>query len=62
VKELGDLIDTGQAALLVVGESKVEQQIEKSVMHAEKHAIKELNNISPRDLDAAVAQAAKEAS
>jgi uncharacterized membrane protein len=62
VKELGDLIDTGQAALLVVGESKVEQQIEKSVMHAEKQAIKELNNISPQDLDDAVAQAAKEAS
>jgi uncharacterized membrane protein len=61
VKELGDIIDTGQAALLVVGESKVEQQIEKAVTKAEKHAVKELQNVSSDQLNAAVAEAAREA-
>jgi uncharacterized membrane protein len=57
VKEFGDLIDTGQAALVVVGESKVQQALEKAALKAEKHVAKELD-VSPKDLDAAVREAA----
>ena len=32
VKELGDIIDDGQAALVIVGESKVEQAIDKAAL------------------------------
>jgi hypothetical protein len=59
VKELGDIIDAGQAALLVVGESKLEQQVEKAVTKAEKHVAKELD-VKPSDIDAAIQQAAQE--
>jgi uncharacterized membrane protein len=59
VKQLGDVIDAGQAALLVVGESKLEQAVEKAVRKAEKHVAKELD-VSPGDIDAAIQQAARE--
>jgi hypothetical protein len=43
VKELGDLIDAGQAALLIVGESTIESAIDKAGLKAQKHVAKELN-------------------
>ncbi|HEX6518550.1 MAG TPA: DUF1269 domain-containing protein [Streptosporangiaceae bacterium] len=57
VKELGELIDSGQAALVVVGESKVEQALNKAALKAEKHIAKQLD-VSPKDVDAAVRAAA----
>src|ERR1700756_396043 len=53
VKELGELIDTGQAALVVVGESKVQEALDKAALKAEKHIAKQLD-VSPKDVDAAV--------
>ena len=61
VKELGDVIDVGQAALVIVGESKVEQAVEKAGLKAEKHVAKELD-VSPKDIDKAVQEAAGEIS
>ena len=61
VKELGDIIDAGQAALVIVGESKVEQAVEKAGLKAEKHVAKELD-VSPKDIDKAVQEAAGEVS
>jgi hypothetical protein len=58
-KDLGELIDTGQAALLVVGESKMEQALDKAALKAEKHIAKQLD-VSPKDIDAAVREAAGE--
>jgi uncharacterized membrane protein len=49
-KELGDFIDPGQAGLLVVGESKVEQAIARAVTRAEKQTAKELD-VDPKDVD-----------
>ena len=57
VKELGDVIDDGQAALVIVGESKLEQALEKAGLKAEKHVAKELD-VSPKDVDKAVQEAA----
>ena len=59
VKEFGDVIDDGQAALVIVGESKVEQALEKAGLKAEKHVAKELD-VSPADVDKAVQEAAAE--
>jgi uncharacterized membrane protein len=42
-KELGDLIDNGQATLLVIGESRVEEQLDKALTHAEKSIEKEID-------------------
>ncbi len=49
-KELGDFIDPGQAGLLVVGESKVQEAIAKAVTRAEKQTAKELD-VDPKDVD-----------
>ena len=59
VKEFGEVIDAGAAALVVVGESKIEQALDKAALKAEKHVAKELD-VSPGDIDAAVREAAAE--
>jgi Protein of unknown function (DUF1269) len=61
VRELGELIDDGQAALVIVGESKLEEAVDKAALKAEKHVAKELN-VKPKDVDRAVREAATEVS
>lgn len=60
VKELGDLIDSGQAALLVAGASNVEDAINKAELKAEKHVAKQLTNVKKSEIDDAVKAAASE--
>ena len=59
VKEFGELIDTGQAALIIVGQSTLQDAIDKAQLKAEKRVAKQLD-VSAKDVDAAVQQAAKE--
>ena len=61
VKELGELIDDDEAALLIVGESTLESALEKAGMKAEKHVAKELD-VSSKDIDNAIQEAATEVS
>jgi uncharacterized membrane protein len=61
IKEFGEAIDDGTAALVVVGESKIEQAVDKAALKAEKHVAKELD-VKPSDIDAAVREAASELS
>ncbi len=61
VKEFGDIIDDGQAALVIVGESKLEQAVDKAALKAEKHVAKELD-VESKDIDKAVREAATEVS
>ena len=61
VRELGELIDDGQAALVIVGESKLEQAVDKAALKAGKHIAKELD-VKPKDIDKAVREAASEVS
>ncbi len=49
-KELGDFIDPGEAGLVIVGESKLEEPIKKAVRRAEKQTARELD-VSPKDVD-----------
>ena len=42
IKELGELLDSGQAAFIVIGESRVGEQIEKSLTRAEKSIEREI--------------------
>ena len=58
VKELGELIDAGEAALLVIGASTLEAALDKAELKAEKHIAKELDKVSTADVDAAVKDAA----
>lgn len=59
VKDLGELIDAGEAALVVVGASTVGQALDKATLKAEKHLAKQLD-VSPEEIDEAVAEAAAE--
>lgn len=61
VKEFGELIEGGQAALLIVGESKLKTQLEKAELRAEKRVLKEFD-VSAKDIDVAVQAAANEVS
>ena len=61
VKELGEIIDNGQAALVIAGESTLEQAVDKAALKADKHVAKEINAES-QDIDKAVREAASEVS
>jgi hypothetical protein len=49
-KELGDFIDPGQAGLIVVGDTKIEEAIDKAVTRAEKQTAEDLG-VKPKDID-----------
>jgi uncharacterized membrane protein len=42
-RELGQLLDEGQAALVVIGESRLEEQLDKALTRAEKSIEKEID-------------------
>src|SRR5271154_2443300 len=42
-KELGHLLDGGEAALIVIGESRVEEELDKALTRAEKSIEKEID-------------------
>ncbi|MGH3116829.1 MAG: DUF1269 domain-containing protein [Streptomyces sp.] len=59
IKEFGEIIDEGQAALLIIGESELAHAVEKAELKAQKHVAKELD-VSAKDLDEAVRKATAE--
>jgi uncharacterized membrane protein len=59
VKELGDVLDAGEAALIVIGESKVEEQIQKAKLRAAKQVKKQID-ADAEELKKAVDEAAAE--
>jgi uncharacterized membrane protein len=61
VKDFGEIIDAGQAALVVVGAVTMSAAIEKAGLKAEKHVAKSLD-VSTKDVDKAVQEAASELS
>jgi uncharacterized membrane protein len=60
-KELGELLDGGDAALIVVGESRLEEQLDKLLTRAEKSLEKELDADS-KELQKELEAAEKESS
>jgi uncharacterized membrane protein len=56
VKALGDLIDAGQAALLVVGASNLEKALEAAGLSAEQSVARQLD-VSATDVDTAIKEA-----
>jgi hypothetical protein len=61
VKEFGDAIDAGEAALVIVGETTIEAFVEKAELKAQKRVAKELE-LDKGKIDEAVQEAAKEIS
>ena len=60
IKEFGDTIDAGEAALVIVGQSTVQAALEKAGLEARTHVSKELE-VDKDQIDEAVRAAAKEA-
>jgi uncharacterized membrane protein len=60
VKELGELIDDGEAALIVVGESKLEAYIEKAIKKADKQISRQIE-MDRKEFERELKEAAKAA-
>jgi uncharacterized membrane protein len=61
LKEIGDLLDTGEAALIVIGESRVREQLEKELQRAASITEREIQ-ADADELKREIDQAAKEGS
>jgi len=59
MKELGDVLDDGQAALIVIGESKVGEQLDKDLERAQKSVEKQVD-ADRKDLEKELEQAEKQ--
>jgi uncharacterized membrane protein len=59
VKELGELLDDGEAGLIVIGTSKLEEQLEKALTRAEKQIAKEID-AETADFERDMAEAEKQ--
>jgi uncharacterized membrane protein len=59
VDELGDLIEQGQAALVIVGRTRLDHVLGLGQLNAEKHVSKQLG-VHPKDIDKAVKDAVRE--
>ena len=56
LKDLGDELENGTAAVVVIGESKLEEQLQKAMTHADKVLSKEIDGDADelqREIDAA---------
>ena len=49
-KELGDFIDPGEAGLIVVGDTKIQEAIHNAVTRAQKETTEQLG-VPPKDID-----------
>jgi uncharacterized membrane protein len=58
-KELGDLIEAGEATLLVIGESRLEEQLDKALTRAERSVEKELE-VDRKEFERELDEAEKE--
>ncbi len=58
-KELGETLEAGEAALVVIGESRVSEQLDKALTHADKSVEKEVD-ADGKDFKAELDEAQKE--
>jgi uncharacterized membrane protein len=56
VKDLGELLDSGEAGLVVIGRSKLEETLERELRRANRRVEKELK-VDSKDLEKELAQA-----
>ncbi len=61
LKELGEALDEGQAAVIVVGESRIDEQLEKATKRASKVLAKEVD-ADPDELKREIEEAEKQGS
>ena len=59
MKELGDLVDTGQAALVIIGESRVGEQLDKALTRALK-TIEKQTEADSKEFERELRQAERE--
>ncbi len=52
LKDLGEALDEGQAALLVIGDWRLEEQMEKAFSHAERRLVREIKGLERAEAEA----------
>ena len=60
MKELGDVLDEGNAALIVIGESRVQEQLDKALSRAQKSVEREVD-ADRKEIEHELKEAEKEA-
>lgn len=60
MKDLGEALREGEAAVVVIGESKIDEQLEKALSHANRRLEKQIE-AEAKDIAAAIEQEAKAA-
>ena len=56
MKDLGELLDEGQAGLVVIGDWRLEERIEELMRHAEKREAKELRDLDRADTEQQISE------
>ncbi|WEO75903.1 DUF1269 domain-containing protein [Cryobacterium sp. SO2] len=59
IKELGEMLDSGEAALIVVGKDRLEEEFRRAGLVAQRHIEKELK-VDAKELDKELATASQE--
>jgi uncharacterized membrane protein len=54
MKDLGEMLDEGEAALVVIGDWRLEERIDELLKHAEKREAKELRDLERADAEAEI--------
>jgi uncharacterized membrane protein len=57
MKDLGELLDEGQAGLVVVGNWQLEEAIDKAFSRAERHIEREIKGVQKDEIEAEYAKA-----
>jgi uncharacterized membrane protein len=58
LKDLGQALQEGEAAVVVIGEAKIDKQLEEALAHADRRTEKQID-ADAKDVEAAIEQAAK---
>jgi uncharacterized membrane protein len=54
VKELGELLDEGEAALIVIGDWRLDQRIDELLKHAKRREVKDLRKLDRAETEAQI--------
>jgi uncharacterized membrane protein len=54
MKDVGEMLDEGEAALVVIGDWRLEERIDELLRHAEKREAKELRDLERADAEAEI--------
>lgn len=55
MKDLGEALDSGQSALVVIGDWRLQEAVDRAFSHAERHIARELKGLDRADMERDIA-------